>query len=316
LRARAADLLRAHGASLAGAAIDGLPAVVTDVVDVAPLGAALARLLSDAVRAGRCDARSGDVIGLAAFVDRLGLEPADLFSAAHRLTTAAVDHLEHDPALGARSGAWPMVADWVRGAALDVLAAWTTRALELPSAPSITDGLTSLHTRTMFDTVLFKECQRAERFEHWLSILLIEVNDLADINRTRGYGVGDQVLERMGILIRRYFRQHDWVARYRDEAVAVLLPETGPEDALTLAGLMRTMIQERLAVDDEHQRPVTASVAIASARPLNGHPVDPDRILDELDAALERAAEGDGSQIVSVEIHPVVEPVEEPSVEP
>jgi diguanylate cyclase (GGDEF)-like protein len=198
-----------------------------------------------------------------------------------------------------------------------VLAAWTTRALELPSsAPSITDGLTSLHTRTMFDTVLFKECQRAERFEHWLSILLIEMNDLADINRTRGYGVGDQVLERMGILIRRYFRQHDWVARYRDEAVAVLLPETGPEDALTLAGLMRTMIQERLAVDDEHQRPVTASVAVASARPLNGHPVDPDRILDELDAALERAAEGGGSQIVSVEIHPVIEPVEEPSVEP
>jgi diguanylate cyclase (GGDEF)-like protein len=296
--------------------LTGLPTIVADAADVAPLGASLSRLLCEAVRTGQCDARGGELIGLAAFVDRLGLEPADLFSAVYRLTTTAVGHLQHDPALGAASSAGPLVADWVRRAAFDVLAAWTTRALELPSPPSITDGLTTLHTRTMFDTVLFKECQRAERFEHWVSILLIEVNDLADINRTRGHGVGDQVLERMGILIRRYFRQHDWVARYRDESVAVLLPETGPEDALTLAGLMRTMIQERLAVDDEHQRPVTASVASASARPLNGHPVDPDRILEELDAALERAAEHDGSQIESVEIHPVIEPVEEPSVEP
>lgn len=315
-RQRAGDRLREHERVLAATALDGLPTAAADAAAVAPLGASLARLLSDAVRAGHCDARSNDLIGLAALVARLGLEPADLFAAVHRLTTAAVDHLATDPSLGSASGDWVLVADSVRRAALDLLAAWTTRALEIPSAPSITDGLTTLHTRAMFDTVLFKECQRAERFEHWVSVLLIEVNDLADINRTRGYGVGDQVLERMGILIRRYFRQHDWVARYSDQAVAVLLPETGPDDARTLAGLMRTMVQERLAVDDEHQRAVQVGVAIASARPLDGHPVDPDRIIEEIDAALERTAEAAGNPIESIEIHPVLEAVEEPPVEP
>jgi diguanylate cyclase (GGDEF)-like protein len=315
-RTQAADLLQAHETSLADMAIVGLPTIAADTAEVTPLGVSLSRLLVEAVRTGRGAARSGDVIGLAAVVDRLGLEPTALFTAVYQLTIAAVDQLERDPALGAASGDWPQVANSVRRAAFDVLAAWTARALELPAAPSMTDSLTSLHTRTVFDTVFFKECQRAERFEHWVSILLIAVRDLPEINRIRGYGVGDQVLERMGILIRRYFRQHDWVARYRDEAVAVLLPETGPDDALTLAGLMRTMIEERLAVDDEHQRPVAASVAIASARPLRGHPVDPERILEELDAALERTAAGDGSTIESVEIHPVTEPIEEPSVEP
>lgn len=76
-----------------------------------------------------------------------------------------------------------------------------TRALELPTTPTLTDRLTTLHTRVMLDTVLLKECQRAERFEHWLSLLLIDLDHLSDLNRTRGDGVGDQVLERMGVLI-------------------------------------------------------------------------------------------------------------------
>jgi diguanylate cyclase (GGDEF)-like protein len=309
LRRQAADCLRGHAAELAGAALVGLSTDISQRPDVAPLGESLARLLIHAVRNGDCDARGGDVIGLAAFAERLGLGPAELFPAVYRLSQEAVDELGRDASIGHASPAWLLVSQYARRAAFDLLAAWTIRALELPSSPAITDGLTTLHTRVMFDTVLVKECQRAERFEHWLSVLLIEVSDLADINRTRGHLVGDQVLERLGILIRRYFRQHDWVARYGDHAVAVLLPETGPEDAQTLAGLMRTMVHERLAVDDERQRPVTVSVAVASARPLSGYPVDPDRILDELDAALAQS-EGDRTRIECVEIHPVIAPDE------
>ncbi len=200
-------------------------------------------------------------------------------------------------------------------AAFDVLAAWMTRALELPTTPALTDRLTTLHTRVMLDTVILKECQRAERFEHWLSLLLIDLDHLSDLNRTRGYGVGDQVLERMGVLIRKYFRQQDWVARYSEDVVAVLLPETGPEDAATLANLMRTMLEERLTVDDERQRPVSVSVAVASARPLNGYPIDADRLIDEADAALARVKDGDRERLELVEIHPVVEPVRDGSGE-
>jgi diguanylate cyclase (GGDEF)-like protein len=309
LRRQAADRLKAHTADLAGAALLGCSTDMSQRADLAPLGESLARLLIQSVREGDCDARGGDAVGLATVADRLGLGPAELFPAVYRLSQAAVDELGRDASIGSASPVWLHVTQYARRAAFDVLAAWTTRALELPSSPAITDGLTTLHTRVMFDTVLVKECQRAERFEHWLSVLLIEVSDLADINRTRGHGVGDQVLERLGILIRRYFRQHDWVARYGDHTVAVLLPETGPEDAQTLAGLMRTMIHERLSVDDERQRPVRVSVAVASARPLSGYPVDPDRILDELDAALAQT-EHDRTRVECVEIHPVIAPGE------
>ena len=124
----------------------------------------------------------------------------------------------------------------------DVLAAWTAEVIDSPRR-AITDALTTLHTRPVLEACCFKECHRVERFEHWLSMILMDVDNLSEINRVHGYGVGDRILERMGILIRSYFRQHDWVARYNEDTIAVLLPETTPEDAVSLAERTRAMIR-------------------------------------------------------------------------
>ena len=56
-----------------------------------------------------------------------------------------------------------------------------------------------------------------------VSLILFDVDRLSEINQQHGYGVGDKVLERLGILIRQYFRQHDWVARHSEDSIAVLL---------------------------------------------------------------------------------------------
>ena len=299
-----ADRLRDRAEAVASAAIEGVDRLAVDDPTLVPLGSAVARLLSDAVRTGTSDPRRDEVVGLVTLVNNLGLEPSDLFALVVRAMHEGSVAVTTEPAPPHDAAS---AAALVQRAAFDVLAAWATRALEVPNTPALTDALTTLHTRIILDTVLLKECRRAERFEHWLSMLLIDVDHLGDVNRLRGNGVGDQVLERVGILIRKYFRQQDWVARYSDAAVAVLLPATGPEDALTLANLMRAMIEERVSVDDERKRPVTVSVAAVSARPLNGHPIDADRVIDELDAALERVKDGDRTRVEIVEIYPVIE---------
>jgi diguanylate cyclase (GGDEF)-like protein len=295
-----AGLLRDVEAAVAGAAVESLNLVGAGDGDASLLGTSIARLLCRAVGDGHCDPRQDEVTGLVAIVSRLTLEPAQvgraIYAAMNAGSTAVAAGVQEDA---------PAVS-MIQRAAFDVLAAWMTRALEQPTLPALTDRLTTLHTRVVLDTVILKECRRAERFEHWLSLLLIDLDHLSELNHTRGYGVGDQVLERMGVLIRKYFRQQDWVARYSQDVVAVLLPETGPEDAVTLANLMRTMLEERVALDDERQQPVTVSVAVASARPLNGYPIDADRLLDEADAALVRAKDGDRERVEIVEIHPVI----------
>jgi diguanylate cyclase (GGDEF)-like protein len=306
-RRAAAGHVADTASAIGAAAVSGMNAAGATDTDLGLLGMSITRLLGQAVAAGGCDPRQDEVTGLVTLVNRLGVDPAQVCQAVYRaMRAASIESPDGNPT--------PSLDTTLIGrAAFDVLAAWMTRALELPTTPALTDRLTTLHTRVMLDTVILKECQRAERFEHWLSLLLIDLDHLSDLNRTRGYGVGDQVLERMGVLIRKYFRQQDWVARYSEDVVAVLLPETGPEDAATLANLMRTMLEERLTVDDERQRPVSVSVAVASARPLNGYPIDADRLIDEADAALARVKDGDRERLELVEIHPVVEPVRDGS---
>lgn len=271
------------------------------------LGKSVIELLSDAILEDRLDSRASGISELASLVTERELSPDQMFMFAHIAMTTAIDELSHDPRVGADTEPWPQTAQIVRRAAFDLLAAWTTRSMEMPERASIEDKLTTLHTRPVLDAVLLKECHRAERFEHWVSMMLIDVDNLSDINRTHGYGVGDRILERMGILLRTYFREHDWVVRYADDTIAVLLPETTPADVVTLAERTRAMVEDRLTFRDyrtEQRAIVTVSVAAASARALEGEPIDSYRFLTEAEAALQRAMAGGGNRVEHVFLLP------------
>lgn len=54
-------------------------------------------------------------------------------------------------------------------------------------------------------------------------MILFDVDNLSAINKKHGHGVGDRVLERLRIAICGFFRQHDWVTRYGEDSIAVLL---------------------------------------------------------------------------------------------
>ena len=271
------------------------------------LGNLCARLLGDAIVDGGLDSRRPGISDLAALVGDREVGPETLFTFVHIVMSTAIDELSLDERVGVNTEPWPQAAQIVRRAAFDLLGAWTTRLVYSPQHSAIEDPLTTLHTRPVLDAVLPKECCRAERFEHWLSILLIDVDNLSAINQTHGYGVGDRILERMGILLRTYFRQHDWVVRYAEDTIAVLLPETTPEDALTLAERTRAMVEERLTFRDyrtEQRAVVTVSVAATSARALEGEPIDAEKFMAEAAAALERAKQAGRNRVERVELLP------------
>ena len=271
------------------------------------LGNLVTRLLVTAILDGRLDARGPGISELAALLADREVSPEQLFTFTHIVMSTAIDELSLDPRVGANTEPWPQACQIVRRAAFDVLGAWTTRMVYSPQGAAIEDPLTTLHTRPVLDAVLPKECARAERFEHWVSLILLDIDNLSAINKAHGYGVGDRILERAGILLRTYFRQHEWVARYDEDTIAVLLPETTPDDAITLAERTRSMIEERLTFRDyrtEQRAVVTVSVAVASARAIEGEPIDPARLSAEAVAALQRAKKGGRSRVERVELLP------------
>jgi diguanylate cyclase (GGDEF)-like protein len=163
--------------------------------------------------------------------------------------------------------------------------------------------------------VLRKESHRAERFSHWLSLILFDVNDFSAVNQQHGYGVGDRVLERLGILLRSYFREHDWVARYADDAIAVCLPETAPEDALALADRARVMVSERLTFRDyrtEQRVAITVSTALVSAQAAQGQPIDIAQVLAEAEAATARAKSSGHARVEHVQLMTPARPRTDP----
>ena len=256
------------------------------------LGLLLTQLLAAAVRDGRLDARGGQVSDLHRAVHQRLLSMERLFTFAYLTERTALDELALNDTIGATSEPWPLVAQLVRRASFDLLAAYAERAQMEPSETAITDKLTTLHTRPLFDAVLAKEVERAGRYGYAVSLILFDVDHLSAINQEHGYGVGDKILERLGILIRQYFRQHDWVARHAEDSIAVLLSRTDAEHANSLAERVRSTVAERLGFTDHRSDivvPVTLSAAVINVQVSVGDVIDAARLLADAEATVERA---------------------------
>ena len=268
------------------------------------IGDIVVQMLLLAIRNGRVDPRDGVVADLHRVALERNLSAGRLFTFVYLLERSALDELALSETIGATSEPWPLVAQMVRRASFDLLAAYTERAELEPSEAAIVDKLTTLHTRTLLDAVLAKELERAGRVGYPISLILFDVDQLSSINQTHGYGVGDRILERLGILIRQYFRQHDWVARHSEDSIVVLLSRADVEHANELAERVRATVEDRLEFTDHRtDMPVrvTLSAAVVNLDIAVGDIIDPDRLLSDAEAAVERAKQQGRNRVVRVD---------------
>jgi len=280
------------------------------------IGNLLVQLLALGVREGKVDARGGFVADLHRIALERSLPVERLFTFVYLLERTVLDELALSDKIGATSEPWPLAAQLVRRASFDLLAGYTERSQLEPSHTAITDKLTTLYTRPMFDAVLAKELERAARFNVPLSLILFDVDRLSSINKQHGYGVGDKVLERLGILMRQYFRQHDWVARYAEDAIAVLLTRTEGEHASELAERVRATVEERLGFTDhlsERAVPVTVSAAVMNIQVSFGDTLDTERLTADAESALERAKQRGRNRVERVDGYAGIRRAEQPS---
>jgi diguanylate cyclase (GGDEF)-like protein len=227
-----------------------------------------------------------------------------LFTFAYLTERTVLDELALHEDFGATSEPWPLVAQLVRRASYDLLGAYAERARLEPSGAAITDRLTTLYTRPLFEAALAKELERAVRFTCPISLILFDVDQLSKINQEHGYGVGDKILERLGITLRTYFRQHDWVARHGEDSIAVLLTRTEPDNAADLAERVRATVEERLEFKDHRDDStvkVTLSAAVINLRAAVGEVIDPERLLADAEQIVERAKQHGRNRVERVD---------------
>lgn len=224
--------------------------------------AKLQATLAGGASAGELDARVGELLAICPA--RVGIDA--LYDAAATVERALLDELAPDPDLGATSQAWPFVAQRVRRGTVTLLARFTAA---LNASPEVLyDPTTTLLSRRLLDIVLPQEVARAERHARPLTLLLINIDRLAALDAMLGPGTSERVLERVGILTHRYFRVHDWLARFDGNSVCAILPDTEPEIAGVLAERFRLSVRQRLVLEDHRDGsrvPVTLTVAVIGA---------------------------------------------------
>jgi diguanylate cyclase (GGDEF)-like protein len=146
---------------------------------------------------------------------------------------------------------------------------------------SFKDEVTGLYNRRFFLVRLEEELSRFQRFNHPLSVVLLDLDGFKAVNDELGHAVGDETLREIAQVLTTHSRGINVVARYGGDEFAVLLVETNK----TGAGQFAERIRQALAAHRfAHDKRITASVGIASL-PDDGVPSPPE-LLQLADAAL------------------------------
>lgn len=95
---------------------------------------------------------------------------------------------------------------------------------------SFLDAHTGLANRRHFEQGVGKELDRSRRHSHDMSVMLIDIDHLAQINDMLGQNRGDEAIKHVAAVIKATLRDIDLSARYGGEEFAALKPNNGRRD--------------------------------------------------------------------------------------
>jgi len=105
------------------------------------------------------------------------------------------------------------------------------------------DGLTKINNRRGFDNYLASEWNRALREHTSLALILCDIDYFKSFNDTYGHQAGDNCLISVAVMLESFARRAgDFAARYGGEEFAIILPNTGIEEAGKIAEQIRLAI--------------------------------------------------------------------------
>jgi diguanylate cyclase (GGDEF)-like protein len=161
---------------------------------------------------------------------------------------------------------------------------------------STTDRLTGLDNRGVFESRLSEELVRAGRYRHPFSLALIDIDNFKTLNDTKGHAEGDRRLCLVAQMLRRRLRGSDVAARYGGDEFALLLPETGQDEALALLEDIRAAIAAHA-----DPQPPSPEEALTCSAGLASWPEDASsakELLGAADARLYEAKRGGRDRVV------------------
>lgn len=164
---------------------------------------------------------------------------------------------------------------------------------------SVRDSLTGLYNRRYMQEALDRELQRAEQKHLPLSVIMIDMDGLKQMNDTYGHSTGDEALRQVARLIFKSLRDDDVACRYGGDEFTLILPETPMGVACQYAEQLReSTIHVHIHYKDHLFDTFTLSLGVA-VYPQNGSTAS--ALLKAADMALYRAKHEGRDRVIVAE---------------
>jgi len=111
---------------------------------------------------------------------------------------------------------------------------------------AVTDPLTGLYNRRLFDESFEKELNRARRYGQPLGLVILDLHRFKEVNDKYGHPRGDDVLRAAAATLKKALRTSDSAFRIGGDEFALLLPQTDAPQALALSRRVETVFAEML----------------------------------------------------------------------
>jgi len=132
----------------------------------------------------------------------------------------------------------------------------------------ITDELTELYQPKYFELRLREEIEKAKRYRHCLSLMMVEIDNFEGIKKKEGE---DKPLKNIARIISGNLRMGDIACRCGEDGFGIILPEITEEPGVNIRERLKKQIKETVEIGERLRRRVeegelgvTVSIGIAS----------------------------------------------------
>ncbi len=157
----------------------------------------------------------------------------------------------------------------LRSTIAELLAARQTISLQRDELEEMvqTDPATRVASRGAILDRLQAEAAEARRYAHPMALVLVHLDGLANLNRSRGLRIGDAVLAELALRLRARIRAADAIGRLTGDTFLAILPHTDERGATVFADAVRTRLIARPVQTNGGSVVMAVSIGITVVRP-------------------------------------------------
>lgn len=160
------------------------------------------------------------------------------------------------------------------------------------------DALTGLYLRGVLDFMLEQMVSEHSRYSKNLSLLMLDIDDFKLVNDNYGHQKGDEVLKKLGVIIKKTIRDADFSVRYGGEEFVIVFPETAIDSAAEMAERLRVEVNRYFS---ECGPSITVSIGVSCLR--NPDVITASELIRQADNVMYKVKRSGKNRVGTMDIH-------------